>query len=380
MVLESATPASPQIQRPDFQVFSFFPTVRPEEERTGGGGGSPVETARSTTTPSSPDAGRTSLTARVKRPEVVRPGGSTRTQDEQQEAQAGTAGSLEGRFLPSERITPRPTQQHASQQPPAAFQDLFDENNEEGELFIFQRPEADESNQPTMETVSGFVNALLNHQAQESEQVHHSNQAEPSKAQNRNFNLDDMFVFKPNNRTPLSRLIQNYDDFADETVGRITVLGQSNGLKDDVPDLGQPTFSFFPAVTPNPVSFAVPPTLSTQEIFQPPDAQLLFTGPPLRSIDNNFILSGSEGGQLIDFKSGQEVNDLGLGSQLVGLGSSGSGESRPLSGLVSSFVEDHRDNFAIVRASTNLTPDLASTEVLVTTTPRYFHLHFIKFN
>jgi hypothetical protein len=86
-------------------------------------------------------------------------------------------------------------------------------------------------------------------------------------------------------------------------------------------------------------------------------------------------LSGSEGGhQLIRFSGGQEAEDQVLGSHVISLGSSAQGESRPLTSLVNSFVEDHRDNFAVVRASTNLTPDLVSTDVLATTTPRYFFI------
>jgi hypothetical protein len=368
LLLETTTtPAGPQVQRPDFQVFSFFPTVRPEEDRTGGGGGAPAvaEAARSTTSPFLLDAGSTSLTARAKRPEVVRPGGSTRHQDDRQEAAAGAAEAQQGRFLPAERIPPRSPLQQASRLPPTAFQDLVDEPKEDAELFIFRRPEVDDNIQPTVDTVIGSVSNALFQEGQEADKVSQAGQAGPSQAlNNRNFNLEDMFVFRPNNRTPLSRLVQNYDDYADETVGRITVLGQSNSLHEDVSEGGQPTFSFFPAVA----TLAEPPT--KQEIFRPLDSQL-----PLRSIDNNILLSGSEGGhQLIRFSGGQEAEDQVLGSHVISLGSSAQGESRPLTSLVNSFVEDHRDNFAVVRASTNLTPDLVSTDVLATTTPRYFFI------
>ena len=351
-VEQATASAIPQVQRPEFQVFSFFPTIRPEADRSGGSVAAVPAAARDPPTASAPPPARAeaSLSVGVKRPGVVRPSGSPRTLPSGDAEQVLSADLPSTRFPPAARIAPQ--QPTKSRQPPTAFQDLPADKEEE-ELFVFRRPEPKESSSAALVTGN-------QHQLQ-------VDIVQPQQAQSRNFNLDDIFVFKPNNRTPLSRLV--FEDYADETVDRPSILTVESGSRQQstaLPVSRQPSFSFFPAVTPHPVEMSS----TKQDLFRPLESQLTFSSDPSSSL---FSFTGSNH---LDVR--EPNDDIVVNSQLIGLVSPTLSEPRPVASLVSSFVEDSAggNNFAVVRASTNLTPDTTGPDQLTafqqaTTTPRY---------
>jgi hypothetical protein len=231
------------------------------------------------------------------------------------------------RFPSAARGAPQPTRQ-----PPTTFQELQiggGGGGEEETLFVFQRPQLEDSEDSTVEEEEA---AQLQPQSNSHQQQQHPHP----------IRLEDMFVFRPNNRTPLSRLVFEEDDFAAETVGRPSVLTTTTTVQLS-PSPSPPSFSFFPAVTPTPQS----------ELFRPLESLLTFAGSPSSSSSSSFVDGSNhiDGGHV---RGGHD--DLLLG-----------GSSEPLR----RDFADLRNEFAIVRATTNLTPDVTSPLQLATTTPRY---------
>ncbi len=162
---------------------------------------------------------------------MFRPGSSSRALAGEQEAQIQSViGPTAASFLSEAGTSSRPPTEAASRQPPTAFRHLpAAPLKDEGELFVFRKPGDEENSFLSAASAASPAATSLLLQGQitaEAEGLIDRG----AQSQQRGRKLDDLFVFKPNNRTPLSRLVQNFEDFADETVGRITVLGQPDSF------------------------------------------------------------------------------------------------------------------------------------------------------